>query len=235
MTVNQDAPIASLDATIPAGTVAGLAEGPHVVLDPRAGRPGQLGRRDLGDPGRRHDRPGHLGHAGPADAEQRHPAVQLDGTRRCGSRRPTMSDPVSEQRQQHDRQGRDVHRHRRRQRHRHPAHRQRRACSTTPPRVATRTSRWPPSRRSPNGHAHGVRARAGTRPGTGARRTRATLLVDKTAPALSGVSLTPNPTQGASTPTLAATVTDAWTAPVAAEWFLGTDPGAGQRHRRRPV
>ena len=55
----------------------------------------------------------------------------------------------------------------------------------------------------------------------------AVLLVDKTAPVLSGLSLTPNPTQGATQLTLAATVTDAWSAPTRAEWFVGTDPGAG--------
>ncbi len=55
----------------------------------------------------------------------------------------------------------------------------------------------------------------------------ATLLVDKTAPVLSGAALTPNPTAGATQLALALTATDAWTAPTAAEWFIGTDPGAG--------
>ncbi|MGD9958243.1 multicopper oxidase domain-containing protein [Nocardioides sp.] len=53
------------------------------------------------------------------------------------------------------------------------------------------------------------------------------LLVDKTAPVASGFSLTPNPTQGATVLTLSASVSDAWTPPVAAEWFTGTDPGTG--------
>jgi hypothetical protein len=55
----------------------------------------------------------------------------------------------------------------------------------------------------------------------------AILLVDKTAPVVSGASFSPNPTAGAPVVGLSATVTDAWTAPVAAEWFIGADPGTG--------
>ena len=57
----------------------------------------------------------------------------------------------------------------------------------------------------------------------------AQLLVDKTVPVAGGFSLTPNPTAGGSQAAATATVTDAWTAPAAAEWFVGaTDPGAGR-------
>jgi hypothetical protein len=63
------------------------------------------------------------------------------------------------------------------------------------------------------------------------------LIVDLTPPTLSGVTLTPNPTNGATSLHLTATATDPANpgspanAPasnvVAAEWFIGTDPGIG--------
>ncbi len=52
------------------------------------------------------------------------------------------------------------------------------------------------------------------------------LLIDKSAPVVSGVSAAPNPTDG--TPvTLSAMATDAATAITQAEWFTGADPGVG--------
>jgi hypothetical protein len=54
-----------------------------------------------------------------------------------------------------------------------------------------------------------------------------TLVVDKTAPTVSGLARTPNPTGGATSVTLTGTATDAASAITAAEWFIGTDPGAG--------
>jgi hypothetical protein len=54
-----------------------------------------------------------------------------------------------------------------------------------------------------------------------------TLLVDKVAPTVSGVAATPNPTLGATSVTLSATASDALSAVTRAEWFTGTDPGAG--------
>jgi len=61
-----------------------------------------------------------------------------------------------------------------------------------------------------------------------------TLVVDKDAPANTAISVAPNPTGGASTVTLQATFSDPanGAAPgsniVAAEWFVGPDPGLGQ-------
>ncbi len=54
-----------------------------------------------------------------------------------------------------------------------------------------------------------------------------TLTVDKTGPAVTGLTLTPNPTNGATTVSLTATVVDALSSVSTVEWFVGTDPGVG--------
>ncbi|KQX62009.1 multicopper oxidase domain-containing protein [Angustibacter sp. Root456] len=54
------------------------------------------------------------------------------------------------------------------------------------------------------------------------------LLVDKTAPVLSGLSASPNPTAGAPQITLTTTVTEANTIAAAEYWVGTTDPGAGR-------
>jgi hypothetical protein len=54
-----------------------------------------------------------------------------------------------------------------------------------------------------------------------------TLTVDKTGPAITGLTLTPNPTQGAPTVTLTANVVDALSSVSTVEWFVGSDPGVG--------
>ncbi len=54
-----------------------------------------------------------------------------------------------------------------------------------------------------------------------------TLVVDKTGPAISGASLSPNPNAGAATVNLSFTATDALSTVTAAEWWLGADPGKG--------
>ena len=54
------------------------------------------------------------------------------------------------------------------------------------------------------------------------------LLVDKVAPALSGLSASPNPTAGQAQVTLSATVTEANTIAAAEYWLGSTDPGAGR-------
>ena len=53
------------------------------------------------------------------------------------------------------------------------------------------------------------------------------LLIDKVKPTVTGASAAPNPTAGAMSVTLTATATDAATAISKAEWFRGSDPGAG--------
>jgi hypothetical protein len=53
------------------------------------------------------------------------------------------------------------------------------------------------------------------------------LLIDKTAPSISAVSATPNPTAGATSVTLSAVAADTQTNVIAAEWFTGADPGVG--------
>jgi hypothetical protein len=63
-----------------------------------------------------------------------------------------------------------------------------------------------------------------------------TLIIDKTGPAISGASASPNPTSGAASVVLSGTATDPanGAAPastvVAGEWFESSDPGAGNGH-----
>ena len=54
------------------------------------------------------------------------------------------------------------------------------------------------------------------------------LNVDKIAPTVSGLTVAPNPTQGAGSVLLSATATDSLSNIAAAEWFIGTDPGVGK-------
>ncbi|CAN5455203.1 hypothetical protein BH10ACT6_BH10ACT6_13840 [soil metagenome] len=56
----------------------------------------------------------------------------------------------------------------------------------------------------------------------------AELVVDKVNPVVSEVAVSPSPTSGAVSVTLTGKGTDATTAVTAAEWFSGTDPGAGK-------
>ncbi len=53
------------------------------------------------------------------------------------------------------------------------------------------------------------------------------LLIDKSAPTVSAVLASPNPTNGATSVSLTATATDALTSVTAAEWWVGADPGVG--------
>ncbi|SBT40048.1 multicopper oxidase domain-containing protein [Micromonospora auratinigra] len=57
-----------------------------------------------------------------------------------------------------------------------------------------------------------------------------TFTLDRAGPVVSAVTATPNPTARAATLTLSATATDAASAVTAAEWYEGTDPGAGHGH-----
>ena len=51
--------------------------------------------------------------------------------------------------------------------------------------------------------------------------------LDRTGPSVSGLTASPNPTNGAATVALNATATDALSTVAGAEWFDGADPGAG--------
>ncbi|MDJ0350528.1 S8 family serine peptidase [Cryobacterium sp. PH29-G1] len=53
------------------------------------------------------------------------------------------------------------------------------------------------------------------------------VLIDKTGPVVTALAASANPTQGATSVTLTAQATDGLTAVDRAEWFTGTDPGAG--------
>jgi subtilisin family serine protease len=57
--------------------------------------------------------------------------------------------------------------------------------------------------------------------------TPTTLLVDRGAPVVGTVAVSPNPTAGAASVGLTAQATDAFSTVTRAEWFTGTDPGAG--------
>jgi hypothetical protein len=52
--------------------------------------------------------------------------------------------------------------------------------------------------------------------------------LDRTGPVVSGLTASPNPTNGAATFALTGTVADPLSTVVAAEWFEGADPGAGK-------
>ena len=58
--------------------------------------------------------------------------------------------------------------------------------------------------------------------------TEVQLIVDKTAPVISGLSVTPSPTAGAATVTLQGTVANDPSGLPVIEWFAGTDPGVGK-------
>ncbi len=82
----------------------------------------------------------------------------------------------------------------------------------------------------PNGD-HTISVHAKDAAGNWGPLTTTTLTVDRTRPTLSGVSVSPNPTLGATSVTLSATATDPAPAPTGirrAEWWRGTDPGVGK-------
>lgn len=75
--------------------------------------------------------------------------------------------------------------------------------------------------------AHQISVRGQDSAGNWGPATTITLTIDRTPPAVSGVAVTPNPTNSAPTVTLTGNATDALTGISAAEWFVGADPGAG--------
>jgi subtilase family protein len=74
-------------------------------------------------------------------------------------------------------------------------------------------------------HAIIVRGRDGA--GNWGPISTATLVVDRTGPTASALAAAPDPSRGAATMTLSATLSDTSSAVVGGEWFLDTDPGAG--------
>ncbi|MFC5177135.1 multicopper oxidase domain-containing protein [Nocardioides taihuensis] len=79
--------------------------------------------------------------------------------------------------------------------------------------------------------AHTISVHARDAAGNWGPMATGTLVVDKTKPAVSAVTASPNPTAGEATVTLTATGTDGGTPSsgiTAAEWWRGTDPGVGK-------
>lgn len=74
---------------------------------------------------------------------------------------------------------------------------------------------------------HTIAVRARDAVGNWGELLSATFVVDLAGPTVTTVSVTPNPTVGAATVTLDATGTDDLTGVVAAEYFVGANPGAG--------
>jgi len=224
MTVNQAAPVASLDGTIPQLTVNGLSEGSHVVW---------IHSRDAqGNWGAAIDTNLVVDLTGPATSGTVVAPTPNNGTRALSSSVPavrvsvpSMSDPVTgtvnsaiaKAEMFIDAPG---------------------ANGSGVPLIA---SDGLFDGASEGGYAdiplatvkamtngpHVISVHAKDVAGNWGGFDTATLLVDKTAPLLSGLSVSPSPTSGAPQVTLSGTVTDTWSAPVAAEWFVGTDPGAG--------
>jgi hypothetical protein len=75
-------------------------------------------------------------------------------------------------------------------------------------------------------HTLYVHAQDGARNWNGTFAT-VTLTIDKTGPSVSGVSVSPDPTQGAANVSLTATATDAYSAVTGAEWWISPNPGTG--------
>ena len=76
--------------------------------------------------------------------------------------------------------------------------------------------------------SHVIAVRAQDAAGNWGIFTYGTLVIDKTGPAISNVLANPNPTNGASTTLLTATITDALSNVTVAEWYADTDPGVGR-------
>ena len=74
---------------------------------------------------------------------------------------------------------------------------------------------------------HTLHVRARNNAGNWSDFTTGTLVVDKTAPVINSLTITPNPAVGVSTLTVDATVVDATTGVAAGEWFLGAAPAPG--------
>ncbi len=75
--------------------------------------------------------------------------------------------------------------------------------------------------------AHSLTVRGMDAAGNWGALASTTLTVDKTGPAVTGLALTPNPTNGALSVSLTGTVTDAVSTVSSVEWFIGADPGVG--------
>jgi serine protease AprX len=77
------------------------------------------------------------------------------------------------------------------------------------------------------GGSHAVLVRARDARGNWGPLASSSLVIDRSGPTASGGGVTPSPTQGSATATLAGTLTDATSSVVAGEWFIGPDPGPG--------
>jgi hypothetical protein len=75
--------------------------------------------------------------------------------------------------------------------------------------------------------SHTIYVHARNTTGTWGATASTVLLIDKTAPTVSGTSAAPNPTEGAASVTLTATANDSVSGVTMAEWFTGADPGPG--------
>ncbi len=224
MTVNTAAPIASIDATIPASVVNALPEGPHVV---------SLHSKDAGSnwgdlvtvelvvdtTG-----PGTSGITASPNPSNGLIAFNA-GTPSIRVMAQTLSDPVSNN-----------------------ANSTIKAGEAFIDTVGTSGSGIPlsssdgvfndaqeggyadiplPTIRALSNGPHTLYVHAKDEAGNWGATTTGTLVVDKTGPSVTAVSAAPNPSAGAASVTLNATATDSLSTITAAEWFTGTDPGVG--------
>ncbi|WP_346386916.1 multicopper oxidase family protein [Nocardioides sp.] len=224
MAVNQAAPVASLDATIPAGTVVGLSEGTHVVWIHAQDAQGNWGEPitvnlvvDKTGPstsGVSVDPTPNNG-TGPFNAST--PAVRVAAT--------TLSDPISGTVNSLISAGEvfiDT-------------------AGANGSGIPLRASDGVFNDASEGGYAdiplatvaalsngsHTLHVHAKDAAGNWGPMGTTILVVDKVRPTVSSVAAAPNPTQGATSVTLSATATDAATGVTRAEWFRGADPGVG--------
>ena len=224
MTVNQAAPIASLDATIPAATVNGLPEGTHVVSIHAQDAQGNWGETvsvnlvvDITAPttsGLTVEKTPNNGTL-PLNADNQ--VVRVTATTMSDPISSLVNSPIARAEMFIDTQG---------------------ANGSGIPLAPTDGLFNDSSEvgyadiplatvRAMTNGSHTLFVHAQDAAGNWGSAATATLLVDKTGPAVSSVTAAPNPTQGAGSVALTATASDTLTNVVAAEWFRGTDPGAG--------
>ena len=227
MTVNASAPVASLDATIPAAVVNGLGEGTHVIWIHAQDAQDNWGEAitifltvDISGP----EIPSGSVLVDPSPNNGTLPISSTTAAVRVSA--PVMTDPISGSVNS-------------------PVNRAEAFIDT----VGANGTGFPLTasdgqfndtteggyadiplttvRALANG-SHTIYVHARDDAGNWGATTTGTLVVDKTVPTISGLAVSPSPTQGAAALSVTANANDGASAVVAAEWFRGTDPGKGK-------
>jgi FtsP/CotA-like multicopper oxidase with cupredoxin domain len=223
MDVNQQAPVASLDATIPAGTVNGLSEGSHVIYIRAKDGQGNWGEPinvnlvvDATGP----STSGLLVEPSPNNGALPYnssvPAVRVTATSMSDPLTSAVNSPIEAAEGFIDTVGAN-------------GSGIRLQASDGVFTDTTEGGYFDIPLATVNALSagtHQIRVHAKDAAGNWGPITSAPLVIDKTRPTLSAVSASPNPATGSQTVTLTGTAADS-SAITRAEWFLGTDPGPG--------